>query len=122
MADVDATSPGVWERNSDVYYHDLIRSEEEAISNGIPLPEDRPRSTGEMLTEANLKVWLSMVRASPIPPSRRNLIIVIHSTEPTGTGLTAYEFGDVRQSSEVASRGRDSRPRSSDARVEATGK
>lgn len=62
MADVDATSPGVWERDSDVHYNDLIRSEEEAISNGISLPEDRPRSTGDMLTVTNLKVWLSIVR------------------------------------------------------------
>ena len=121
MADVDVTSPGAWERNSDVYYHDLIRSEEDAISDGIPLPEDRPRSTGDILTEANLKLWLSVVRAFPVPTSCRNLIIVIHSTESTGAGLAAYEFRDVRQSSEATSRGRDSRPRSSDAGVEATG-
>lgn len=97
MADVDVTSPGIWERNSDVYYHDLIRSEEEAISNGIPLPEDRPRSTGgDMLTEPNIKVWLSMVRPFPVPTGCCNLIIAIHSTESTGAGLTAYEFGNIR--------------------------
>lgn len=61
MADVDVTSPGIWERDSDVYYQDLIRSEEEAISNGTPIPEDRPRSTGDILTETNLKLWLTMV-------------------------------------------------------------
>ena len=122
MADVDVTSPGIWERSSDVYYHDLVRSEEEAVSNGIPLSEDRPRSTGEMLTEANLKLWLTMVRAFSISTDFRNLITTIHSAESTGAGLAAYEFGDVRQSSEVAPRGRDSRPRSSDARVEAARK
>ena len=104
MADVDVTSPGVWERDSDAYYHDLIRSEEEAISNGDPLPEDRPRSTGDMLTETNLKVWLTMVRVFPISTNRRNFIVAIHSTESTGACLTAHEFGDVRQGSEVAPR------------------
>lgn len=117
MADVDVTSPGIWERDSDAYYHDLVRSEEEAISNDIPLPEDRPRSTGDMLTETNLKLWLTMVRVSPTPTACRKLIITIHSTESTGASLAAYEFGDVRQSSAVASRSRDSRPRSGDARV-----
>lgn len=119
MADVDVTSPGAWERDSDVYYSDLIRSEDEAIANGIPLPEDRPRSTGDMLTETNLKLWLSMVRAYLIPTNCRNLTITIHPTESTGAGFTAYEFGDVRQSTEVASRSRDARPRSSNARVKA---
>ena len=61
MAEVDVTSPGIWERDSDVYYQDLIRSEEEAISNGTPISEDRPRSTGDLLTETNLKLWLTMV-------------------------------------------------------------
>jgi len=121
MADVDVTSSGVWERDSDVHYDDLVRSEEEAISNGIPLPEDRPRSTGDMLTVTNLKLWLTMVRAFPIPTDCRNLIFGIPSIEPTRSVIAAYEFGDVRQSSEVAPRSRDPRPRSSDARIEATG-
>lgn len=62
MADVDVTSPGIWERDSDTYYQDLVRSEEESVSNGTPIPEDRPRSTGDVLTETNLKLWLTMVR------------------------------------------------------------
>jgi hypothetical protein len=62
MADVDVTSPGIWERDSDVYYQDLIRSEEEAISNDTPIRDDRPSSTGDILTETNLKLWLTMVR------------------------------------------------------------
>ena len=102
MADVDVTSPGAWERDSDAYYHDLIRSEEEATSNGEPLPEDRPRSTGDMLTETNLKVWLAMVRATPIPTNRCHFIVAIYSTESTGACFTTYEFGDVREGSEVA--------------------
>jgi len=121
MADVDVTSPGVWERDSDVYYSDLVRSEDEAILNDIPLPEDRPRSTGDVLTETNLRLWLTMVRAFPIQTSCRNLIIAIHSPESTGAGLAAHESGDICQSSEVAPRSRDPRPRSSDAGVEATG-
>ena len=121
MADVDVTSPGVWERDSDVDYNDLVRSEEEAISNDVPLPEDRPRSTGDLLTETHLKLWLTMVRAFPIPIDCRNLTIIIHPKEPTGVVFTAHEFRDVRQSTEVAPRGRDARPRSSDARIEAAG-
>jgi len=101
MADVDVTSPGAWERDSDIYYHDLIRSEEEAISNDIPLSEDRPRSTGDMLTETNLKLWLTMVHVFPIPSNHRDLIITIHSTESTGAGLATYESRDVCQGSEV---------------------
>ena len=101
MADVDATSPGVWERDSDAHYDDLVRSEEEAISNGTPLPEDRPRSTGDMLSTTNLKLWLTMVHVFPILTGCRNLIPGIFSTEPTRAGLTACEFGEVRQSSEV---------------------
>lgn len=102
MADVDVTSPGVWERDSDVHYSDLIRSEEEALSSGTPLPEDRPRSTGDVLTETNLRLWLSIVCIFLILTSCRNLIVVIHSTESTGASVTAYEFGDVCKSSEVA--------------------
>ena len=120
MADVDVTSPGAWDRDSDVYYNDLIHSEAEAISNGVPLPEDRPRSTGDMLTVTNLKLWLTMVRVFLIPTNCRPLIIPIQSTESAGTGLAAYEFGDLCQSSEVTPRSRDPRPRSSNARVEAT--
>lgn len=121
MADVDVTSPGAWERDSDVYYNDLVRSEEEAISNDLPLPEDRPRSTGDLLTETNLKVWLSIVRAFYIPTNCRDLTVTIHSAESTGASFTAYESGDVRQSPEVAPRSRDARPRSSYARIQAAG-
>lgn len=117
MADVDVTSPGAWERDSDIYYHDLIRSEEEASSNGIPPSEDRPRSTGDMLTETNLKLWLTMVRVSLIPANRPNSIVTVHFPESARAGLAAYEFRDLCQSSEIAPRSRDSRPRSSNARI-----
>lgn len=70
MADVDVTSPGIWERDSDVYYQDLIRSEEDAALNGSPLSEDRPKSTGDMLTETNLKLWLTM---NPKEPASRHM-------------------------------------------------
>lgn len=111
MADVDVTSPGVWERDSDVYYQDLIRSEEEAVSNDIPLPEDRPRSTGDILTETNLRIWLSMVRGLPVPTSYRNLIIPTYSPESAGAGLATHELRNICQSSEVTPRSRDSRSR-----------
>ena len=80
MADVDVTSPGVWDRESDVYYEELCRQEaldeEERVraknSNSSSesqhqvilrnVDPTRPRARGNRLTEPNLKLWLSMVR------------------------------------------------------------
>lgn len=77
MADVDVTSPGVWDRDSDIYYHDLCRQETEeqerirtrasnssSESHAVLRPVDpsRPRAKGHRLTEQNLKFWLSLVR------------------------------------------------------------
>jgi hypothetical protein len=63
MADVDVTTRGVWDRESDVFYTDLVQMEEQARSTGTPLPSDpnRPNALGDILSEANLKVHLSMV-------------------------------------------------------------
>lgn len=83
MADVDVTSPGVWDRESDILYHELCRQEMEeeeereraarakASSSSseshqvfVRPPKDlsRPRARGNRLTEPNLKLWNSMVR------------------------------------------------------------
>lgn len=79
MADVDVTSPGVWERESDVYYHELCAREAEEeeertrTSSGSHSEgqshvirdrhrdPNRPRARGNRLTEQNIKLWLSMV-------------------------------------------------------------
>lgn len=63
MADVDVTGPGVWERESDGLYEELVRREQEEEASGIVQPENtsRPRSKGGKLTEENLKIWLSIV-------------------------------------------------------------
>lgn len=76
MADVDVTGPGVWDRESDIYYHELCRQEEEEAeqrdpdqnvhpnsSSGLSSSAgcSRPRARGSKLTEGNLKIWLSMV-------------------------------------------------------------
>jgi hypothetical protein len=63
MIDVDVTTPGVWERESDVQFDELMRRELEDEANGV-VPDDtsRPRARGGLLTEQNLKVWLSVVR------------------------------------------------------------
>jgi len=63
MADVDVTSPGVWDRDSDVFYEDLRRKEEEEERTGIISTEGppRPKYKGGLLTEQNLKIWLSLV-------------------------------------------------------------
>ncbi|RPD78058.1 hypothetical protein L226DRAFT_567756 [Lentinus tigrinus ALCF2SS1-7] len=70
MADVDVTSPGVWERESDVLYEDLCRreAEEEASGHASSDNHSRPRAKGGKLTEENLKFWLSI---NPKEPSSR---------------------------------------------------
>jgi hypothetical protein len=63
MADVDVTSPGVWARESDIHYDELLRRELEEEAMAIPAQEQqRPRARGGRLTEANLKLWLTLVR------------------------------------------------------------
>lgn len=61
MADVDVNSPGVWERESDVWYDELMRKEREDEKLGHPPSSSRPRAKGLNLTESNLRIWLSMV-------------------------------------------------------------
>lgn len=72
MIDVDVTSPGVWDRESDVWYHELCKREEEeerernlhpSTSSGISSSAScsHPRARGTKLTEGNLVVWLNLV-------------------------------------------------------------
>lgn len=62
MADVDVTSPGMWDRASDVVFEELKRREFEEEAAGIVSDEtSRPRTRGGRLTEQNLKLWLSIV-------------------------------------------------------------
>ncbi|KAH8119587.1 hypothetical protein DFH11DRAFT_1723091 [Phellopilus nigrolimitatus] len=92
MADVDVTGPGVWERESDVYYHDLCRreleeteerahartsnssSESQVVVRATADP-NRPRARGNRLTEPNLKLWLSM---NPREPQARQQTIDLY--------------------------------------------
>lgn len=63
MADVIVVGPGMWDRESDVLFEELLRREEEEEASGI-LPSDgssRPRARGGRLTEQNLKLWTTMV-------------------------------------------------------------
>lgn len=63
MADVDVTSPGVWERASDAAFEELKRRELEDEMNGVVSSDlTRPRIRGGRLTEQNLRLWLSIVR------------------------------------------------------------
>ncbi|KAF8070156.1 hypothetical protein FPV67DRAFT_1668035 [Lyophyllum atratum] len=70
MADVDATSPGVWERESDAAFEELKRREEEDEAKGLVSIDDpkRPRIKGGRLTEQNVKLWLSV---NPREPASR---------------------------------------------------
>ena len=66
MADVDVTSPGVWDRESDVLYEELCRREAEEEASGLESSDNhsRPRAKGGKLTEENLRFWLSIVRCT----------------------------------------------------------
>ncbi|TBU33742.1 hypothetical protein BD311DRAFT_391656 [Dichomitus squalens] len=70
MADVDVTSPGVWDRESDILYEELCRREEEEEASGGASSDNhsRPRAKGGRLTEENLRFWLSI---NPKEPSSR---------------------------------------------------
>ncbi|KAF8573527.1 hypothetical protein K439DRAFT_1642931 [Ramaria rubella] len=76
MADVDVTGPGVWDRESDVWYIELCQREEEedrehsnhpSSSSGVSssASHSRPRARGLKLTEKNLTVWLSLNPREP---------------------------------------------------------
>lgn len=70
MADVDVTSPGMWDRESDVLFEELKAREAEEDATGIINVDEppRPRVKGGRLTEQNVKIWLSIVRLSPFYP------------------------------------------------------
>jgi hypothetical protein len=73
MADVDVTSPGIWERESDAGLRELIEREDEferrwyeehtteLAQTGHGLRPPKRKSKGHRLTEQNLKIWLTMV-------------------------------------------------------------
>ncbi|KAG8964481.1 hypothetical protein FRC03_001732 [Tulasnella sp. 419] len=87
MADVDVTGEKVWERESDIWYEELIAKDLEdevnarmagvdletylaqqrrmAEAKGEEPPKPRPRSKAGLLTEDNLKVWLTMNPKEP---------------------------------------------------------
>ena len=76
MADVDVTSPGIWSRESDVHYDELLRRELEEEAMAIsPQEQLRPRARGGRLTEANLKLWLSLVRVLSSHDIAKSLVV-----------------------------------------------
>jgi hypothetical protein len=66
MADVVVVGPGMWERESDVLYEELLRREQEDEAAGILSSEcsSKPRARGGRLTEQNIKIWHTMVSKS----------------------------------------------------------
>lgn len=64
MADVIVVGPGIWDRESDVLYEELLCRELEEEEAGVISSEcsSKPRARGGRLTEQNLKVWHTMVR------------------------------------------------------------
>ncbi|KAF8441363.1 hypothetical protein L210DRAFT_3398999 [Boletus edulis BED1] len=67
MADVVVIGAGIWDRESDVLFEELLRREEEEEAAGIVSSEcsSRPRTRGGRLTEQNLKLWTSMTPKEP---------------------------------------------------------
>jgi hypothetical protein len=83
MADVDVTSPGVWDRESDADYRDLVQKEAEDEANGIPPSPSRPQARGDRLTEKHVKVWLTLVGTRSLHASLHRLLIsTLVYTEP----------------------------------------
>lgn len=69
MADVDVTSPGAWERSSDALFEELKARELEDEANGVVVDNPtRPRIRGGLLSEQNVKVWLSIVSSNILSP------------------------------------------------------
>ncbi|KIP10913.1 hypothetical protein PHLGIDRAFT_28224, partial [Phlebiopsis gigantea 11061_1 CR5-6] len=70
MADVDVTSPGVWRRDSDADFEELLQRdlEDEAAGTVQPETSSRPRARGGRLTVENLKLWLAV---NPKEPTSR---------------------------------------------------
>ncbi|KAF8625417.1 hypothetical protein AX15_005381 [Amanita polypyramis BW_CC] len=66
MADVDVTSPGVWDRESDVLYEELKQRQLEEETNGnLNIGPSGPRAISSRLTEQNLKLWLTLNPREP---------------------------------------------------------
>ncbi|KAG2126303.1 hypothetical protein DEU56DRAFT_862294 [Suillus clintonianus] len=67
MADVVVVGPGIWERESDVLYEDLLRREQDDEAAGVISSEcsSKPRARGGRLSEQNLKIWHTMTPREP---------------------------------------------------------
>ncbi|KAG1751533.1 uncharacterized protein EDB91DRAFT_1234870 [Suillus paluster] len=67
MADVVVVGSGIWDRESDVLYEDLLRREQEDEAAGVLSSEcsSKPRARGGRLTEQNLKIWHTMTPREP---------------------------------------------------------
>ncbi|KAG0704517.1 hypothetical protein DFH29DRAFT_997606 [Suillus ampliporus] len=67
MADVIVVGAGIWDRESDVLYEELLRREQEDEVAGVISSEcsSKPRARGGRLTEQNLKIWHTMTPREP---------------------------------------------------------
>jgi hypothetical protein len=91
MADVDVTTPGVWERASDAAFEEVKQRELDDEANGI-IPADgpsRPRVRGGSLTEQNVKLLLSIVSLCQLLSQFFHLILNVrtHESLPHGSKL-----------------------------------
>jgi hypothetical protein len=118
MADVDVSSPGVWERESDAGLRELIQHEDEderrwyeehateLAQSGHGLRPPKRKSKGHRLTTQNLKIWLSMVRHvylgfrffpkyDIVSTNGDKGSQLIPSAEPKGSARTNHDHPDI---------------------------
>ena len=93
MADVDVTSPGVWDRASDAAFEELKRRDLEDEVNGVINNDpSRPRIKGGRLTEQNLRLWLSIVCINFISHGALYRFVVQNPKEPAARHQTVSKY------------------------------
>lgn len=104
MADVVVVGPGIWDRESDVLYKELLCREQEEEEAGVLSSEcsSRPRARGGRLTEQHLKVWHSMVREFLLMDYRNHNYFRLDSSR---AGVQTADFGTVCEDPAESPRG-----------------
>ena len=122
MADVDVTSPGVWDRESDILYEELCRREAEEDVSGRSSSDNhsRPRAKGGRLTEENLRFWLSIVRLHFVWVWSAPLTLSL--LEPQRTLVSPTDTRPVCEVATAVARGRGFGPCTSAERISVAGR
>ncbi|KAL0569089.1 hypothetical protein V5O48_012891 [Marasmius crinis-equi] len=104
MIDVDVISPGVWDRESDIYYEELRRGGAEEATGMVDIETSpRLRAQSRKLTEQNLKLWSSM---NPVlePTSREQRLNTFLEFQQTFLEAEAARLQDMTIASTMDTR------------------